>query len=49
MKGQIRAHTAICIVDVVVVVGVAIVVDVARVVTIVIVGRAEPPPAAVAF
>ena len=45
MKGQIRTHAAICIVDVVVVVvSVAIVVHVARVITIVIVRRAEPPP-----
>lgn len=44
MKGQIRTHAAICIVDVVVVVSVAIVVHVAHVITIVIVRRAEPPP-----
>ena len=46
---QIRNNAPICVVDVVVVVGVAIVVDVARVVLVIVVGRAQPPPAAIAF
>ena len=45
MKKQIRKYPIIRIVNVVVVVGVPVVVDIARVVTIVIVRRAQPPPA----
>lgn len=44
-KKQIGNDPIISVVDIIVVVGVAIVVDIARVITIVIVGRTQPPPA----